>query len=457
MTSNVQWIKPTVMLLVCCTGSQLWSMVASFEGPTTFRMRHPRRIAVPVPVVSRRSKSALLSAASDDDNSMRRMLEESWNTSKMGRVPVDPEAAAKEAYSSILQAAGAKAVEGEALVEDDNMAGIFFVDLLLPAYDMSLKQEGVNLYDEVVAVEYCIALADCFKGKTEIIVRDDSTVLTVKRILKAREESEQEKVREAKEKERAQEEKGDVVEANDGDFVFGDGNVVDDAEDTDGEDNDDFRKKLLASWNDVPDSTSGDGADISPPSKPKKATVEPTIISTPKKYRLASLFGNAKVIEGPDMATIVVGALRSNALPADDEDNIVILSARGNDEMVAVRALVAKYGTQKKIILVNCQFRPVPRELLTAETVYSVLPLAGKKKTNNDNQTRNDDDEGNQQASPKIVVLRRYPKDWEVFVDVGIGYELVETVSVNNQNRRGLPMDFIARSITRHLEYVSRR
>lgn len=411
--------------------------MTSFEGTATFRTRHRR-----LPVQTR--QFGLFSAASEDDGSIRRMLETSWNTSKMGRVPADPEAAAKEAYSSILHAAGGtKAADGDDIEENDNMAGIFFVDLLLPSYDISLVYAGVKLYDEVTAVEYCIALADCFKGKTEILVRDDNIVQTVTKVLKAREEREQEQ-----------------TAVSDGDVVFGDGNTVDDSEDSVDDmseginsdpDPDDFRQKLLTSWNDNPDAPSEDGIDMSTfqSSKLIKKTA-----SSPKSYRLASLFGNTKIHQGPDMATGVIQAVRENALAADDEDNIIILSAVGKDEMVAVRGLVAKYGSQKKIILVNCQFQPVPRELLTAETVYSVLPLSGKKMTNAE---KDNNDNDNENHPPKIVVLRRYPKDWEIFVDVGIGYELAETVAVNGSNRRGLGMEFIVRAVTRHLDFASRR
>mmetsp|Transcript_6733 Transcript_6733/g.19462 ORF Transcript_6733/g.19462 Transcript_6733/m.19462 type:complete len:498 (+) Transcript_6733:77-1570(+) len=497
MRINAQWLNATLLLLASCIGSLSWPMVEGFEGPEAFRARHPRRIHY----AFRQSSSSLLSAANDNRDGMRRMLEESWNASKMGRVPADPEAAANEAYSSILQAAGARAVaEGEELVEEGNMSGVFFVDLLLPAYDMSLKQDGVNLYDEVLAVEYCIALSNFFKGKTEIIVRDDSIVRTVAKILKAREERELEKARQEEEKREAEEEEkrskaqeeeerrkteeeGETGEKeiviSDGDFVFGAeplDDETDEAEDDAEEENvptfesesDEFRKKLLASWNDdVSDSTPEGSMDF-PPTESSTTLTEsqteteaeaPIIAPRPKPYRIASLFGNARVIEGPDMASVIVGAVRANALPADDEDNIIILSPSGNDEMVAVRALVTKYGTEKKIILVNCQFQPVPRELMTAETVYSVLPLAGKKKTNSgdNNNNNNNTPSGDEQPPPKVVVLRRYPKGWEIFVDVGIGYELAETVPVNNQNKRGLPMDFIARSVTRHLDYVARR
>jgi hypothetical protein len=418
-------------------------MVASFEGTATFRARHSSRIPIQT------KQCALFNAASDAKDSVRRMLESSWNTSKMGRVPVDPEAAAEEAYTAILHAAGGtKTADGDDIEETDSMTGTFFIDLLLPAYDISQVVEGVALYDEVIAVEYCIALADCFKGKTEILVRDDKIVQTVTKVQNARKEMEEGQ---------AAVSDGDVMfgDGDDGDVVFGDGNFVDDSKDTlddvdegtNSDPDDDFRQKLLANWND-PDAPTEDGIDISS-LKPSKSIEK--LASTSTSYRLTSLFGNTKIKEGPDMAAAVIQAVRDNALAADDEDNIIILSARGKDEMVAVRGLVAKYGSQKKIIMVNCQFSPVPRELQTAETVYSVLPLAGKKTTNDDS------DKDNEDPPPKIVVLRRYPKDWEIFVDVGIGYELAENVAMNLSNKRGLGMEFIARAVARHLDFVSRR
>ena len=84
-----------------------WIGVTGFEGIAAFQSRHGR-MAIPT------RQCGLYSTAGDDNGSLRRALEESWNTSKMGRVPIDPEAAAKEAYSSILQAAGGtRAADGE--------------------------------------------------------------------------------------------------------------------------------------------------------------------------------------------------------------------------------------------------------------------------------------------------------------------------------------------------------
>jgi hypothetical protein len=72
----------------------------------------------------------------------------------------------------------------------------------------------------------------------------------------------------------------------------------------------------------------------------------------------------------------------------------------------------------------------------------------------NDNNNNNNN---NNTIPPKVVCLRRYPKNWEIFVDVGNGYELAETVPINGSNKRGLSMEFIARGVARHLDFVSRR
>ena len=52
---------------------------------------------------------------------------------------------------------------------------------------------------------------------------------------------------------------------------------------------------------------------------------------------------------------------------------------------------------------------------------------------------------------PKVVVLRRYPSDWEVFVDIGNGFQLAEKIKANLSNKRGLPMNDILDSVKRFL------
>jgi hypothetical protein len=407
-------------------------------------------------------------------DSMRAMLESSWNTIKMGRIPVDAEAAAKEAYLSIIRAAtGATTVDDnceDIMKEEDdtNIVGTFFVDLLLPSYDIKQVQKGqTNLYDEVAAVEYCISLANCFEGKTQIIVRDDKTLQTVTKVLDARERNknimmnEDNNVDVKLDEEDHDDDDVDVDVKNDDENneSVGDDLFVGEETTTTTNNMDSYRQKLISNWDEQdPTTTSEDD----PKSKSEDSTIETSSASSSsasssssskKSYRLASLFGNVRIDQGPDMATRIIQALRYNALAKDDEDNIIILSAIGKDEMVAVRALVTKYGNEKKIILVNCQFQPTPRELLSAETVYSVLPLMARK--NMENENNNNDN--NNEIPPKVVVLRRYPKNWEIFVDVGNGYELAETVPINGSNKRGLSMQLIGRGVARHLDFVSRR
>ena len=146
----------------------------------------------------------------------------------------------------------------------------------------------------------------------------------------------------------------------------------------------------------------------------------------------------------------VVRAVRDNALASEDEQNIIILSPAGQDEMVAVRALVEKYKSEKKIILVNCQFEQMPRELQSAETVYSILPLVVKEKgTGRDLKVRQDE-----RSPSKVVVLRRYPEDWSIFIDVGNGFELAETVKVTVTTQRGIPVERITESLEKYLKSI---
>jgi hypothetical protein len=94
-------------------------------------------------------RQRLVCFASDDgdDNSswsaddspleaMRRMLESSWDANTMGRVPLDATAGANEVYAALMEA---ERVEEE-------LGNVHFVELLLPAYDIT---QGERMYDEV--------------------------------------------------------------------------------------------------------------------------------------------------------------------------------------------------------------------------------------------------------------------------------------------------------------------
>lgn len=150
----------------------------------------------------------------------------------------------------------------------------------------------------------------------------------------------------------------------------------------------------------------------------------------------------------------VVKAVSANGKPTEDEETVIILSAVEKDEMIAVRSLVAKYKGKKNIILVNCQLDPLPRELIWANTVYSILPLVARPVVSDENVfgTEKPQDEG--ETPPKVVVMRRYPKDWEVYVDVdGNGFELADIAKASQvRGKKRPPMEYIAGCVKRYME-----
>jgi hypothetical protein len=279
-----------------------------------------------------------------------------------------------------------------------------------------------------MAAEFCVSLAKCLKGRSEILVRDQKTLSTIEKVLIARERLD--------EAERSTEDDennfdDDDEEEDDDDTSDNESPPSNGVEITLDEDVNSLRERLKSGWdgNDIKIERTEKGqldailfdseGEISSQGSSKSNPSQKT-----KRHRLASLFGNAQISSrSPDMPQDVVRAVRNNAMPMKDEENIIILNANGQDETVAVRALVDKYQKERKIILVNCQFSQVPRELQKAEIVYSILPLVVKEKDTG----RNLSVQGFKDGSSKVVVLRRYPKDWEIFVDIGNGFQLVET------------------------------
>ena len=408
---------------------------------------------LPTPALTRRQRLHFLPVhSSNDDNldDMRRLLEASWNSDTMGAVPTNPEAAADAAATSLRSAM-------------NNGESLFFVDLLLPSYDIT---QGSNIYDDVLAVEFCIALSKALEEKSCILVRDEKTRNTVGRVLEARQRNRLEKDEEEVMGDDHDEDDDDDDEEEEEDEPedFADldsatpsstkaGATLPQTDDVDA-----FREQLMAKWDDLdavsekPDKSKN--PDVPPEAKntskpPAKTAAE---LVAPGFYRLASLFGDTKISTGADMMDQVIKAVAANGQPIDDEDTIIILSAVQKDEMIAVRSLAAKYKGKKNIVLVNCQLDPIPRELIRANTVYSILPLVAKPVVSEQNFFGS----GNPQedkAPPKIVVLRRYPKDWEVFVDAdGNGFELVDIAKASQVGKKGPPMEWIARCIKRHME-----
>ena len=346
-------------------------------------------------------------SGSEELDAMRRMLEVSWNADTMGEVPSNPEAAANEAYGSIMSA-----------TEDGK--NLFFIDLLLPSYE-----KGERLYDEVLAVEYCIALSSCLKGKSEILVRDEKTLKTVGRVLDARERNDA-NTKEDEEDSTNDDEDADQLTASE-DYNI-DTKFSAESPSKDPADVDAFRQKLMSDWD-----SAGSDSEVSrdipeeeliPAKEPKRERAPKKIQTTNKSYRLTSMFGDEIISKGSDMPGSVIRAVQLHGLPDDDEENIIILNGISREEMVAIRSLVDAYEASKNIIMINCRLDPMPRELLMAETVYSILPLIAKPTSSG--STGNVGTTSDTLTSPKVVVLRRYPRDWEIYVDMGRGFELAK-------------------------------
>jgi hypothetical protein len=387
--------------------------------------------------------------SSYDDNpldDMRKLLESSWNADTMGAVPTNPEIAAIEAATCIKSARE----NGQSLVS---------VNLLLPSYDVL---QGPNVYDHVLAVEFCIALSHALEDQACILVRDGKTFNSISRVLEARE-------RDLRlEEELAEDDVDDDIDVGLYDGFASSGSIGDDEtiestkQDEEsspaGADVDVFREQLMARWDGPTTGGKSDAAtarpirdstsrDLTPESNKKENT---KTFCLEKMYRLASLFGDAIISRGPDMVNQAVKAVSVNALPTEDEETIIILSAVQNEEVVAVRSLAAKYKATKNIILVNCQFEPLPRELARAITVYSVLPLVAKPVIMERNAFGKLVEN---QEPPKVVVMRRYPKEWEVYVDAnGGGFELADIARASQVGKKGPPMEWIAACVKRHLQ-----
>jgi hypothetical protein len=422
MTMSTAGVRPSLsysrMISLCIAWLGFAGVAAAFG------------VGVP-PKATRHCLPTKLSAGVDD---MRKLLEASWNVEIMGDVPSSAEGAAESAALCVHNAL------------DQQASKILLIDILLPQYDVS---QGENLYDEVLSVEFCIALSKKVKGKSCIVVDNDKTIRSVSRILDRREEEsfvELDEEDDDDEDEDDDEEEEDGVEFYDDFADFGSVGLVDVAMPK--ETVDSFREKLKAEWTKSPAEGKSE-ASSSPKGATKDAKVPQPRVST-KRHRLCSMLGDSEISLGADMQRAVVEAVKANGLPTDDEETLIILSPASPQELIGLRGLVRKYQSSKTIILVNCRLDPLPRELIKARTVYSILPLIAKsvEVEGNPLATPPKKDE----SPPKVVVLRRFPRDWEVFVDTGSGFELAETAPSGTVMQRGPSMQWIAGAVKRYLQ-----
>ena len=424
---------------------------------------------LPTPILLRPRQSSCLHENMDD---LRNMLETSWNVESMGQVPSTPQLAAEEAASSIIEA------------RKDGLGNLCFVDLLLPQYDI---QQGTNLYDEVEAVEFCRLISECLQTRSVIYVKDDKSLKTVSKVMEARERERQQEVSQQEQYE--YEEVEVEIDEDDEEWDNHDEDEDDDDEDKDDKssvpnsfddfsdfdsaevdtffsldasttappsDADTFRQQLSSTWGQDEEEASEEPKQqkkkkrtkvVKKLTKRKTEQPEGAMSIQPRNhYRLASLFGDKKISNGPAMSESVVAAVKAHGLPKHDEETMILLSANSEAEMLAVRALVTKYKDSKQIVLVNCRLDPLPRELENCNTVYHLTPLIATSTMDERNLFRKDSTE--ERPPIKVVSIRRYPGEWEVYVDAdGKGFELAERASADKFTKKGPTFDWIGGAI----------
>lgn len=394
--------------------------------------------------ISKSRDSDASSSSSSAFEEMRRLLENSWNLPTMGRIPTTPENAVDECVDAMK-----RLVQENKVASNDN--NIFFIDILLPQYDISY---GEKIYDEIYTAEFCTQFVQQLQIQTVIVYRDHTTVSTISRLLNARGDFN----RKDKSKERIENtiDSTPMMEFDDFDqeVMQNDDPAVAD-----------FRKSLMQNWG-TAINTFDENSTVIPDEE--MVPVEPSEELQQQEslyYRIGSLFGNATISKGADMIEDVMMAVQMNdGLPLEHEQMMIIVSPISKEEMYAIRAIVDKYATGRAvkdrkltIAFFNCKVQPIPQEIIRGQTVYSILPLVGSRKDISSSSA------SRSPTQPKVVVLCRYPYDWQVYVDLGqggVGFNCIASISVQDvklnrlSQQRGPSMEWIQNAVQ---QYINRQ
>jgi hypothetical protein len=241
---------------------------------------------------------------------------------------------------------------------------------------------------------------------------------------------------------------------------------------------DEFRKKLMSLWesssyedNALVSSTSSDSKSDS--SEGSKVIIDDINSAS---HRLWSMVGNElnkSDIDKSSSSSVVdtfndiIAAVDIHARLQTNEDAIIILSPYDTTDIVALRRILSRYGQTPRstpIIIVNSRFDTNPTELDNALLVYGMLPLVAKavRKVSSRAEMEEDDTSTNTPGL-RAVIMKRYPKDWTVYVDVN-GDGFVE--AKNDEDRSGIgggttqsfpSPEWIAQRVQAHVEGLLRR
>jgi hypothetical protein len=427
---------------------------------------------------------------------MRRLLEDAWDVPMMGRVPTTPNNAVDEcvdAMRRLLAERQQSETNTTTTTTTYNNNNIYFIDILLPQYDITY---GSKIYDEILMAEFCIQFVNRLQIQSVIIFKDDGIVNTVTQILNLRDNRNNIRRDESNclvstiTKKTLSDKSAFKVEYDDFEGINVDSVDTNDSimNDTD-QSIADFRESLMKSW-DTSTKLTALGDDNIPEEERlidsevqtnsdiifDIESVEKTKFEPRQYHRIASLFGSSIISKGADMIEDVMAAIKTNqGLPTNSEQMMIIVSAVSNEEMYAVRAIANKYNSSsnKTILFINCKLQPTPQELIRGQTIYSILPFIAQIKgsghgiggstVSNTNASNTSTSQRSNPIVPKVVVLRRYPYNWEIFVNLGHGFDIVTSVSNDNeiisnrynsneQQQRGPSMKWIQSIVQQYIQ-----
>ncbi len=309
---------------------------------------------------------------------------------------------------------------------------VLMIDLRLPAYDIT---EGPKLYDIYAAYKFCSYLSERLIQrklirKSLVLARNERERAEIARSIKAKEES---RLSDASEE--------SSVGTSDGTEV------------------DDFRRKLMSSWDSVSEEIGDDSTDSAIDMNVAGGTTSLAKNINFNSHRLWSMVADEEFSSGPDMFEQVIAAADKHARLVVDgqstepEDAIIILSPYDNVDVIAIRRILARYGQTRTIVIVNSRMENIPRELDSAVLVYGIMPLIARSR-NSDGKVGGDGNE----VGPKVVVMKRFPQKWGVFLDVnGEGFIDVtgNAPSGAEGSKRFPPIEWIVGRVQEYIQKLS--
>jgi len=339
---------------------------------------------------------------------MKSLLESSWDAKSMGVIPTDPQNGAEAASECVANALA-------------NNKNILMIDLRLPSYDIT---EGSKMYDMLSVYDFCTFLSDNLKErnlirKSLLLVRNEKERAEIDRVVSQRDELTTTKTT-------LDDDRGEEKEEGNSEV-------------------DDFRRHLMNSWDD--DMPSGDHDTRAEDEKAvSKTTPQQKKISNNNNssYRLCSMVGN-EIGTGPDSFDEVIDAVDNNAILKQDEDALIIMCPYDTQDVIALRRTLARYGNTRTIIIVNSRIEQIPRELDSGLLVYGVMPLIARSK------------ESDNESGLKVVVMKRYPDDWSVYVDVyDDGFVEARGPTQHNSSDKAFPSsEWITQRVEAHVQGLS--